>query len=125
MDKDQKIEYQSANPFTKDILGDTLKLDDDSEKENEKEQSEKTEKVEKDNGFVEGPLKLKPDLSTLRQSFISDNMAFVLADIYQSDDSLLEVAPRNLLKSALEKSGESYAPGSIDLSFTVTLDKVK
>jgi len=63
-------------------------------------------------------------MNTLRQSPLADNMAFVLSDVYASADSILEIAPRNALKAHIDQlsATETF---SVDLSFVVTLNKVK
>lgn len=65
---------------------------------------------------------MKADVATLRQSVTHDKTAFVLADVYNGSD-LLEVAPRNFLKSRLKESANLKPDVGID--FTVSLHKFK
>ena len=64
-------------------------------------------------------LQLQPDLNTLRQSALSANGAFVLADPVDVD-----VAPRTKLKQAISQSTNSIDPG-IDIALTFGLSKFK
>lgn len=86
------------NPFNKDIHGADVEMGD-----------LKFTKV----------LKLKPDLTTLRQSALATSGAFVLADPVD-----VSVAPRTILKNSIKDSTLNVDP-QIEMAITFGLTKFK
>ena len=68
----------NENPFKKDIEGKDIKFSDEI--------------------HIPDSLLLKPDISTLRDAIWLKNEAFVLADVYDSNEEPLKIAPRNIIK---------------------------
>ncbi len=75
-------------------------------------------------------MKAVPDLSTLRRCPWSDKTVLVLSDLYNEDNSPVEVAPRNMLKKQLEKARQMgfkvFAASEIEFYlFKETSDSVR
>lgn len=87
-DPTAKFEF-SHNPFAKDIAGKTFTIENTKDEENKFVMSE--------------TLMLQPDISTLRVAPWLSNEVFIFADVYDDSGALVNYAPRNILKSAINK----------------------
>ena len=72
-----------------------------------------------------GDVRCRPDVATLRRAAWMERTALVLCDVHaDSDDSLVEVAPRTILRQQLERAAAAgYLPmGASELEFFILRD---
>lgn len=92
----------NENPFKKDIEGKDIKFDKDMN--------------------IPDLLLLKPDMTTLRDAIWLKNEAFILADVYNTDQQPLNIAPRQILKDIQSKLSEDI---STQIKFSFSLNKMR